>query len=102
MMATILDRLDGVRRTRRGWSARCPAHPDRSPSLSIAEGASGKLLLYCHARCRYDEIASALGITTTNQASRRREPRLGSKEFWDAVHLEALRIARSQPWYGDE
>ena len=36
--ATILDRLDGVRPTGDGrWIARCPAHDDRSPSLSIRE-----------------------------------------------------------------
>ena len=33
-----------------GWIARCPAHNDRHPSLSIAE-RDGKLLVYCHAGC---------------------------------------------------
>ncbi|WP_216819082.1 hypothetical protein [Thiohalocapsa sp. ML1] len=32
----LLGRLDGVIRTGEGrWSARCPAHEDRSPSLSV-------------------------------------------------------------------
>ena len=30
--------LDAPRRTARGWQARCPAHADKSPSLSIQEG----------------------------------------------------------------
>ena len=35
----VLDRLDGVKAQGvRQWSARCPAHPDRIPSLSIGVG----------------------------------------------------------------
>src|SRR5215469_4194225 len=33
----LLEPLHGVRRTTGGWMARCPAHDDRSPSLSITE-----------------------------------------------------------------
>ena len=58
----VLSRLDGVRRARRGWLARCPAHPDRSPSLSIAEGTARRVLLFCHAGCGYQQIAAALEI----------------------------------------
>lgn len=38
----------------------CPAHEDRSPSLSIADGDSGKLLLTCFAGCSFDAIRSEL------------------------------------------
>jgi hypothetical protein len=31
--------------------ARCPAHNDRNPSLSIREAADGKILIKCHAGC---------------------------------------------------
>jgi hypothetical protein len=44
------------------WIARCPAHDDRSPSLSIAEGREGRVLMFCHAGCEIDAIARALGI----------------------------------------
>ena len=40
--------------------ARCPAHDDRSPSLSIAEGHDGRLLLYCFAGCDFEAIRAAL------------------------------------------
>ena len=33
----VAERLNG-RPSGDGWSARCPAHEDRSPSLSIAAG----------------------------------------------------------------
>lgn len=43
------------------WQAQCPAHEDNHASLTITEG-SGKLLLYCHARCSYPDIVAALGF----------------------------------------
>ena len=33
----ILDRLSGVKKSGKGWSAPCPAHDDRRPSLSVSE-----------------------------------------------------------------
>ena len=47
----LLSRLDGVKKTGHGqWIARCPAHEDRSPSLSIAE-KDDRVLVHCHAGC---------------------------------------------------
>ncbi len=40
--------------------ARCPAHDDRLPSLSLANGHDGRLLLYCYAGCSFREIIQAL------------------------------------------
>ena len=57
----LLARLDGVRRTSRGFMSRCPSHPDKHPSLSIREGERG-LLLYCWAGCTVAAICHALGI----------------------------------------
>jgi hypothetical protein len=31
--------------------ARCPAHDDHTPSLSVSDGRDGKVLFYCHAGC---------------------------------------------------
>lgn len=44
------------------WSARCPAHADRSPSLSIRE-TDGRVLLHCFAGCEHTAILAALGLT---------------------------------------
>jgi hypothetical protein len=59
----ILSRLEAVR-SRGGdrWSARCPAHEDKSPSLAIRELPDGRLLLYCHAGCSSDEVVGAVGL----------------------------------------
>ena len=45
-----------------GWSARCPAHDDRNPSLSISEGSEGNALVHCHAGCGFDDIVEAIGL----------------------------------------
>lgn len=58
----ILGRLDCVRRSGRGWIAKCPAHADRSPSLSIAEGDEGRTLVRCFAGCDVTDVLAALGL----------------------------------------
>ena len=58
----IANRLEKPQRTKDGWLARCPAHPDKSPSLSIKDGDKGFPLYYCYAGCGYEEIEAALGI----------------------------------------
>lgn len=59
-LETVLARLDGVRRHGAQWTARCPAHDDREPSLSVTTGTRGHVLLYCHAGCAFSEIRRAL------------------------------------------
>lgn len=63
MTATeLLCRLEAVRPRGSGkWVARCSAHQDKSPSLSITEGDKG-LLLKCWAGCRLEEICASLSI----------------------------------------
>lgn len=46
-----------------GWKGHCPAHKDRSPSLSIDHGRNGGIILNCHAKCHIDSICAALNIT---------------------------------------
>ena len=43
------------------FSSQCPAHEDRSPSLSITELGDGRILLYCFAGCETEEILRAVG-----------------------------------------
>ncbi|MEO7860042.1 MAG: hypothetical protein ABIU05_06280 [Nitrospirales bacterium] len=58
----MLSRLEGVRPRGTGkWSARCPAHQDDNPSLSITEGDKG-LLLRCWAGCELIAITGKLGL----------------------------------------
>lgn len=44
------------------YQAKCPSHRDRSPSLSITEGANGATYLHCFRGCTTEEILSAKGM----------------------------------------
>lgn len=64
---TVLSRLEGVRRTGRGtWLARCPAHQDKSPSLSVREADDCKVLIHCFAGCSAHEVVAAIGLEITD------------------------------------
>ncbi len=60
----MLGLLDGVKSkgVNKGWKARCPAHDDLDPSLSITENPAGDVLLYCFAGCTVDKILDALNL----------------------------------------
>jgi hypothetical protein len=59
----IADFLNAQRAGAGRWMAKCPAHPDRSPSLSIREGRDGRVLLRCFAGCKTEEVLKKLGLT---------------------------------------
>ncbi|HTV75695.1 MAG TPA: hypothetical protein VMD57_01765, partial [Candidatus Baltobacteraceae bacterium] len=58
--------LQGVTRNGDGWIAKCPAHDDQNPSLSIRQGDDGRTLLKCFAGCTADSICAALNLTTAD------------------------------------
>ena len=59
----LLSRLDGVKPRGTGkWSAKCIAHADTNPSLSIREGERG-ILLHCWAGCTLAAITRALNLS---------------------------------------
>ncbi len=65
-------------------SARCPAHDDQLPSLSLANGHDGRLLLYCYAGCSFREIIQALiriGL-------------LGKQAFFDKAYDQTLSFSK--------
>ncbi len=47
---------------RNQWEARCPAHDDRRPSLSIGRGDDGTALVKCQAGCATDDVVKAVGL----------------------------------------
>lgn len=59
----LLSRLDQYRETGKGqYLARCPAHDDRSPSLSIKELPDGRILINCFAGCGALDVITAVGL----------------------------------------
>jgi CHC2 zinc finger len=74
----FLGRLKAVHRSGNGWMARCPAHPDKNPSLSVRE-EKGKILIHCFGGCAPESVCNAAGITmrelfSETDISRKREP----------------------------
>ncbi len=59
MTAETIARALGGRKVGQGWTARCPSHDDREPSLSIRD-ADGKVLVRCHAGCDQRDVIAAL------------------------------------------
>ena len=63
MINNLLGRLNKVKSTgRNSYLACCPAHDDRSPSLSIKEEADGRILLHCFAGCSAVDVVGAIGV----------------------------------------
>ena len=60
----ILLALQGVQRTGDNYKAKCPAHDDRTASLSVKTGDTGAILLKCFAGCTYDKIIAAMGLSS--------------------------------------
>jgi hypothetical protein len=60
MTAEAIAKALGGRKAGAAWMARCPAHEDRAPSLSIADARDGKVLVRCHAGCDQQDVIAAL------------------------------------------
>ncbi len=59
----LLAKLSGVKKSSPGWTALCPAHEDRTPSLSVSEGDDGRALVKCHAGCKVEEVVVAIDLS---------------------------------------
>jgi putative DNA primase/helicase len=73
MTAEIVAKALGGRKVGFAWMARCPAHDDRKPSLSIRDGDDGKVLLRCHAGCEQAQVIDALRARGLWDENRRRQ-----------------------------
>lgn len=91
----LLDRLDKVRKSGAGWTARCPAHDDRTASLSLAETDDGRALVHCFACCPMPDVLAALGLTSSDLFPERikskmtREERNAVRERMRAANMAA-------------
>lgn len=63
----LVQHLARARRTGpASWSACCPAHEDKSPSLAVRETDDGRILLHCFGGCSADAVVGALGLDMTD------------------------------------
>ena len=111
MIAENLARALGGHRAGAGWMARCPAHEDRKPSLSISSGRDGKVLVHCHAGCGQRDVIAILrecGLWETTRKSwgrfaRKRQDRVSDEPDADALKRSEAALAiwqASQPAEG--
>lgn len=61
----LLSRLSKVKGRNGSWTACCPAHEDKSPSLAIRE-EGGKVLLHCFGGCPVTAVVAAVGMDMTD------------------------------------
>lgn len=65
-MRSVLDHILFATRARPSgpgrWQGLCPAHEDRTPSLSIRLTPEGTVLLHCFAGCPTESVLAALGL----------------------------------------
>ena len=50
----------GAKRNGSGWVARCPAHDDHNPSLSLCDADGGRVLWHCLTGCSQEAVMGAL------------------------------------------
>lgn len=86
----VLQRFPDARQSGSGWSARCPAHEDRNPSLSINEGDDGRVLLHCHSGCSPDAVVRAKGMSMADLMPERARRAPSSRPRGYATPEEAI------------
>jgi hypothetical protein len=58
----VIARLQELGYKGKGANWTCPGHDDRSPSLRIARGRDGRVVLYCHAGCTTQDVRAVLEL----------------------------------------
>ena len=69
----------------------CPAHDDKSASLSITL-ENDKILLYCHAGCNIDDICLSLGIEKSDLFAPIDEKQINRVPVPQKVEREQIRM----------
>ena len=93
----LISRLDGTRKTGEGkWIARCPAHDDRSPSLSVRETNDGTILIKCFAGCETLSICRSVGIEIRDLFPNKYVRRVDRSEVPRLTAAERLELAEHE------
>lgn len=83
------------------WVSRCPAHDDQHPSLSIAAGDDGRVLVHCHAGCTAAEVCTALGMKEADLFTPKARPparrMIKTYNYCDAGDRILFQVCRYEP-----
>lgn len=102
MTAESIARELGGRKSGAEWMAKCPAHDDHDPSLSVTE-KNGKLLVKCRAGCPQANVIAALKTKGLWPERERREypPEWGALvktyDYCDEQGILLYQVCRFQP-----
>lgn len=77
----LLPKLDGIRRSGSGYTAKCPAHDDGRASLSVGPGKDQPVLIHCFAGCDRDAVLDAIGLSWADLC-KPRDDQPGAVEEW--------------------
>jgi len=58
----LLNSLVRVKGRKGSWTASCPAHDDKSPSLAVRQLEDGRILLHCFGGCSVHDVLGAVGL----------------------------------------
>lgn len=106
----LLQRLDGVLRSGKGWRACCPvcSKTSRSRKLAVSDSDDGRVLLYCFAGCDAAAIVQAAGLTlgdlfperlaADTPEERQRRRRAARESQWGAA-LDMLCLESKVVWF---
>tara|TARA_R110000868_G_scaffold127228_2_gene334716 strand:- start:101 stop:529 length:429 start_codon:yes stop_codon:yes gene_type:complete len=96
----LLGRLLKVRaRSKNTWTACCPAHGDKNPSLGIKLLDDGRILLHCFSGCTAEEVVAAVGLVLTDlfpepvlneTGAKPVKPAFFASDLMRIIHFEAL------------
>jgi hypothetical protein len=93
----FLSRFEGVQQSGGGWVAKCPAHGDDNPSLSIARGEDGRWLVYCHAGCSAEAIVESIGLKMCDLMPANEKPNRTIKGRWGSgCAITSIRMRRAR------
>lgn len=70
----FIQRLAKVRGRNGSWTACCPAHNDKGPSLAVRELPDGRVLVHCFAGCETESVLGSVGMDMSDLFPRRKAP----------------------------
>jgi hypothetical protein len=96
----FLSKLERVKSTGPDrWIARCPAHEDGTPSLTVMAVSDGRILAHCFGGCSIEAVVSAVGMTLSDLMPERPlldfypRPRIPAGDVLEAMAINAMIVA---------
>ena len=96
----IAKALGGAKKTGKGWLARCCCHEDSDPSLSLADGDDGTLLVHCFVGCASVDVLRELrrrGLLDGDDRRKQHQHRAGG-----TLHHNPSRQPTAEPTPADK